>query len=211
MKNKTYVLPLVLLIGCLGFFSCSNDEDSGDVNTNGNPSISMKVNGKSWESTTYAMNTEQRETEEIGDYYLVSISGQQVDVENKGNSSSLNLFLVVPIADFNNPKGEYPLLAENEAKAGDAIAHFFQSNEGEDEIYESMEPSNPKTIVGKVQLNEYKVGELTVGGHSTGRMGYTALSGTFEMNLHPLGKRTNSSLQVTEGRFKLKSSAGVDF
>jgi len=211
MNKYKYITSLaLLLLFCLGFAACSKedngtklDEDSG---------LSMKINGASWGTTINTLFTEAHESSTFGEYYLVLVGGQRIDVEDSEDDvSSFNMYIAIPKSKFNNPEGTYPIMKESEAKLSQATANYVVSTGEGQTWYASYNPASPTQAVGTVEIAGFEIGEQKVVGQPTGVEGYTKLWGSFKLDLYAMQENPDAPLKVTEGKFNLKSGMGFDF
>lgn len=206
MRRYFSILFLTLAIG-FGFLGCSKDDTGKDANVKS--SLTMKVDGKPWGTTINNLFTEEHESSEFGEYYVVLVGGQSLDVEDSEEDvSSFNMYIAIPKSRFKNPKGTYTVRKESEIGFGEVSASFVVSTSEHQLYYASYNPELPTETVGTVEITGFETGIQTVVGHSTGTEGYTKLSGTFKMDLY---SGEVPPVKITEGKFNLKSGIGFDF
>ncbi len=210
-KNNYFTLIVLLLIASLSFSACSKDKDD-DNDLSGQSGLSMKVNGAAWGTTINTLFTEPEENSQLGEYYVVLVGGQRIDVEgSEDDVSSFNMYIVIPKSKFSNPKGTYHVYVAEGAMPGAATASYTKSTSEGTASYESANPADYTQSVGSVQITDFEIGEQTIVGQPTGVEGYTKLSGTFQMDVYPVQETPGPALKITEGKFSLKSGIGFDF
>lgn len=211
MNRYKYITPLVLLLlACLGFAACSKD-DNGKKQED-DPGLSMKINGEAWGTTINTLFTEERESSERGEYYVILVGGQRIDVEgSEDDVSSFHLYIVIPKSKFSNPKGTYAIMKESETKVGQATANYTVSTGAGQTWYASYNPVTSAQTVGTAEITDFEIGEQKMVGQPTGVEGYTKLSGTFKLDLYAVQENLGPALKVTDGKFNLKSGIGFDF
>lgn len=205
--NKTLTIfnsISALLCSVFLIVGCTKDDDS-KANDEQNYSISMKVNGKTWSSTTTTLYTESHYDSEKGDFYLVTIGGQQIDSKNNEEMSALQLHVAIPKARLHNPKGTYPILAMSNVSVGDGTAVF---NMGNEKLYASYDPRDATKVVGTIAITSFKTGNQIISGEDNLGEGYTLLSGTFKVDMYSVERNSTEMLRITDGKFNLKLGIG---
>lgn len=203
----------VLLCSALLLFSCSkNNNDDSPGGSLGNSTLTMKVNGENWNSFLSTLFTEEEGNSEQGDFRYVSVGGSRIIEKSSATEDDLaetiTLFIAIPESKFRNPKGTYPIILKD-FQVGYAWSIFGSSTDLRDTTtYVSGDANNPEEPVGTLEITGFKIGEQTVLGHPSGKEGYTQLSGTFNLDVYPLGG-VGERLKITDGKFNI--SAGLDF
>lgn len=205
--NRLFTILFIVASLSLCLFSCSKDDDSNGPKIDSG--LSMKVDGKPWGTTINTLFTEEHESSDFGEYYIVTIGGQSIDVkDSEEDVSSFHMYIAIPKSKFKNPKGTYSVRKESEISFVQATASFVVSTSTHQLYYASYNPDLPEGTVGTVEITGFETGIQTVVGHSTGTEGYTRLSGTFKMDLF---SNEVAPVKITEGKFNLKSGIGFDF
>lgn len=214
MDNKKYIRRLLFLwtiaISLVALSACSKDSDSDD-NLTKSGGITMKVDGELWSASMTTLISEQQENEEFGSYQLVSIMGTRVIDNNSSEvddiAESITIYIAIPDSKFKNPKGIYPVVWQSSSKLNESTVIFGTAASLRDaEMYAPSESGQSGTI----EISSFEIGDQKVMGYPTGTQGYTKLSGSFKMDLKPVGTtETNKSLKIAEGTFNL--SGGMRF
>lgn len=208
MKKNTYFIPVVLLLLATLTFSCKKDDGGGKQETNSG--FTMKVDGAPWGAYLTTLFTEEHEDDTDGKYYHVMINGTWAADEGDDDAQveAIGIYVLIPADKFRNPKGTYPIRQE---EVGRAWALFSTSTDIRDATtYASVDPNNPGRNLGELEITGFEIGMQSVLGQSTGTEGYTRLSGKFQMELYPVEENADK-LNITEGRFDIKSGIGFDF
>lgn len=211
-KKSSAVILFLLMIFLLP--SCSKNDNDALGDRLGKTSLKMKVNSEEWNSTMNLLVTEEQESGEQEKYRYVYISGQRIIKKNSSAADDLvetiGLYINIPESKFNNPKGVYPIILK-ETKMGHAWSIFGSSTDLRDTTtYVSGESKTPEQAVGNLEITDFKIGEQNIFGHSTGKLGYTQLSGNFYLDVYALDG-TSSSLKITEGKFNISDSFDLSF
>src|SRR5690606_14978790 len=108
-----------------------------------------------------------------------------------------------------NPKGKYEIKGNEK---GEAWAVFSTAADIRNATtYSSLDTnSGPGKPAGTLLITDFEVGDQSVHGQPTGKVGYKKLSGKFQLDLYPVDG-ASAKLNVTEGEFNLKSGMGFDF
>lgn len=211
----TYVLLSIIAISVVG---CSSDDNNGSPDNGGstgtNSGVSMKINGENWNASLNYLLTETNDEGTAHQYRQVYISGTRFVEANNASadevSETLSLYIKISEDKFTNPKGIYPVYQEG-VGLGESWAVFSTAtNMQTASFYLSGNPNNPGEPVGSIEITGFKIGQETIFGQPTGVEGYTELSGKFNLELFSLHEE-DSSLQISEGKFNLKSNISVGF
>lgn len=213
MKNNYYILSVLLTAFALMIFtSCSDDNDETSPIGGGNAQLSMKVEGEEWTAAMTTLFTEEHETSELGEYYVVYINGSRIIDKNSQTEDDLvetiGFYINIPASKFNSPKGTYPIIS-NDDEMGRAWAVFGSSTDLRDTTtYISVNPDSPEQVVGSIEITDFETGATHVLGHPTGAEGYTKLSGNFKLDVFPM-TGSGSKLTITDGKFNLSDAISI--
>lgn len=203
----------VLLCSTLLLLSCSKNNDDDSLGAGlGRSTLTMKVNGEEWNSSMSMLLSEEEGNSEQGDYRHVVVNGHRIIDKNSATEDDLAetiaLYIAIPEDKFRNPRGKYPIILK-EDQVGYAWSVFGTSTDLRDTTtYVSGDPNSPRQAVGSLEITGFEIGEQMIMGHSSGQEGYTMLSGTFHLDVYPLGG-SGDKLKITDGKFNI--SEGFDF
>lgn len=204
--TKCFILIAFLLTACFGLTSCK--KDNNNPLDQGGKSFTMKVDGVPWSAQITTLFTEQHdEGQPGGGYYAVMLNGTLT--VNEEHAESLALYVSIPASKFQNPKGKYDIKGNEN---GEAWAVFSTAADIRNATtYSSLDiNSGPGKTVGTLEITGFEVGDQSVLGQPTGKVGYKKLSGKFQLDLYPVDG-ASAKLNVTEGKFNLSNGLGFDF
>lgn len=213
MKKRYHIISIAIIAFVVVVFtSCSKVDDVKDLI--GSSGMSMKVDGANWKSSMTTLFTEEHETSDMGEYYLVYISGSRIIEKNSATeddlAESMGLYINIPASKFRNPKGTYPIIIK-ETEVSHAWGVFGSSTDIRDATtYVSGDPQDRDKAVGMLEITGFEIGSQSVLGQGTNTEGYTKLSGNFQLEVYPM-VGTGSKLKITEGKFNLSGAISIDW
>ena len=211
MKSTFYKFFGAITLLCLVVVTSCKKSDNNGLDLGGKSEISMNVDGKPWKAKFAVTMT--MPPEEDDDYYIVTMTGSDVEVdasdEITGDTQGLSLWFAVPKAKFKAPKGVYRFTnmgEENVSEQYPAFAMFSSVDaEGEAEIYSTILSEDGTS--GSLKLEDFKIGKQEFLGHLISDTdGYTNLTGTFSMNMSLYSETEETKvIKITNGKFNVSS------
>lgn len=185
--------------------ACSDDDnDASNPFSSGN-TFSMKIDGSHWVSNFSSLNTEKIEDFPGEDYYYVYIGGTIVQEVDELPTETIAIYLGIPESRFNNPMGSYSLTDNIDTELNHATAAYVYSN---NDIYKAYVVTEQST--GSVEITGFEIGDQTIMGQPTGEIGYTKLSGKFNLELIAPDDPSDKII-ITDGQFNFTSNFDFGF
>lgn len=199
-----FAFSSLLILSLLVIGGCSSDDNAIDADEDdlggGNSTISMKVDGETWESpyTTLLTGYDDEESQEE---YMVMITASR-DTPDEETAQSLSITLVLDSSKFANPKGTYPFYIDD---SNDALINYAQAVYVDFESSKSYLSGNPEDFgnsSGEFKITDYKIGDQVYGAGK----GYLTLSGTFSLDMYTINSTSDVpiKIEITEGVFNLE-------
>lgn len=186
--------------------ACSDDDDNDSSNpfSSGN-TFSMKIDGSHWVSNFSTLDTELIDDIPGEEYYYVYIGGTIVEEVDALPIETMAIYLGIPESRFNNPMGSYSLTDNINTELNHASAIYVSSR---NDIYKTYIVTEQST--GSVEVTGFEIGEQTFMGQSTGEIGYTKLSGKFNLELIAPDDPSDKII-ITDGQFNFTSNLDFGF
>ncbi len=186
-----------VLVGTLSLSACSKDDDP-TPEVSGDSMFTMKIDDQVWNATATAMWT-QKDEDESGEFYHVGIGAHRVDSRGEDYAEVIQMYMVIPASDFQNPKGHYPISLRPVGMRDQATAVFASK----EDTWVSRQVADNTLAVGVVEITDFKIGEQNVAGQPAGTLGYTRLAGTFNVDLMSTNNPSGPTLKITGGKFNV--------
>lgn len=187
-----------VLVGTLSLSACSKEDDP-TPEVSGDSMLTMKIDGQAWNATATAMWTE-RDEDDSGEFYHVAIGAHREDGRGEDFADVIQMYMIVPASDFQNPKGRYPISLRPVGMRDHATAVFASTGD----TWVSRHLADNTQAVGFMEITDYKIGEQNVAGQPSGIQGYTRLSGTFNVDLMSTNNPSGPTLKITDGKFNVQ-------